>query len=260
MNSSTTELWYQALPTPLQLRPWGPFHNTSTLQLSNLSNIPSFVCSDITNQNKSFRMAAHFENRGKAVHRFLHFLKIVELQRSRTQTRKHSQRDSEQQQLPADELLLLQTKYLTTAHELTRKPHNIRTKTDRSFILKVRVVLLWYINTQKNGTDPSSLVFISHRLLLIYSRVEATNKPKWPQKHCLCRTPRTTSGVFESTLLYFAYSNKYWVSIEMGRRWIPTDIQTAACGDKPSACTSCFITFPLQQHAHTHSAYCVFQG
>lgn len=87
-------------------------------------------------------MAAHFENRGKAVHRFLHFLKIVELQRSRTQTRKHSQRDSEQQ-LPADELLLLHTKYLTTAHELTRKPHNIRTKTaDRSFILKVRVALL----------------------------------------------------------------------------------------------------------------------
>lgn len=72
------------------------------------------------------------------------FLKIVELQRSRTQTRKHSQRDSEQQQqLPADELLLLHTKYLTTAHELTRKPHNIRTKTaDRSFILKVRVALL----------------------------------------------------------------------------------------------------------------------
>lgn len=122
---------------------------TSTLQLSNLSNIPSFVCSDIANQNKSFRMAAHFENRGKAVHRFLHFLKIVELQRSRTQTRKHSQRDSEQQQqLPADELLSLHTKYLTTAHELTRKPHKIRTKTDRSFILKVRVALLWYINTQ----------------------------------------------------------------------------------------------------------------
>lgn len=108
-------------------------------------------------------------------------------------------------------------------------------------------------NIQKNGTDPSSLVFISHRLLLIYSRVEATKKPKWPQKHCLCSAPRTTSGVFESTLLYFAYSNKYWVSIEMRRRWIPTDIQTAACGDKPSACTSCFITFPLQQHAHTHT-------
>lgn len=110
-ETAATELWYQALPTPLELRPWGPFHNTSTLQLSKLSNIASFVCSDITNQNKCFRMAAHFENSASVFTLF-------------KDCRAAEKPNPNKEALPTwlrAAAAPVGRKYLTTTHELTRK-------------------------------------------------------------------------------------------------------------------------------------------